>query len=118
MATLGRRVQIGEMLWVYGALLTEKQRLALTLHYDEDMSLGEIAQQFGVSRQNVFELMTRGERLLSRYEDTLGVAKLVRDTASRLSEAIALLEQDGDTQSILALLRGAQAALEGEEHGV
>lgn len=118
MTTLGRRVEISELLKLYGRLLTDKQRQALSLHYDEDFSLGEIAEQFSVSRQNVYELMTRGEKLLRHYEDALQVAHRINSALKNLSAAKALLAGGSGAAQAIALIEQSEAVLEGEENGV
>ncbi len=55
----------------YGALLTDKQRLSLEMHYFHDFSLGEIASELQVSRQAVHDILKRAEQLLFDYEDKL-----------------------------------------------
>ena len=69
---LEKSVEIGTLYAFYGGLLTQKQQDALRLHYEEDLSLGEIAEEMEVSRQNVHELITRSAQKLRRYEDMLG----------------------------------------------
>jgi len=59
----------------YGQLLTEKQLAALDMYYNEDLSLAEIAQEEGISRQGVRDSIKRGEKQLEEYEDKLGLAK-------------------------------------------
>ena len=65
---LEKSVEIGTLCAFYGGLLTQRQQEMLRLYYEEDFSLGEIAEQFGVSRQNVHELITRSVQKLRRYE--------------------------------------------------
>jgi len=55
----------------YGALLTDKQSLALEMHYLKDFSLAEIANELGVSRQAVHDILKRAEQILLDYEDKL-----------------------------------------------
>ena len=50
----------------YGGLLTGKQRQCFDLRYNQDLSLGEIAQAMGVSRQAVSDNLTRTEALLRK----------------------------------------------------
>lgn len=85
-------VEIGTLCAFYGGLLTERQRQALELHYMEDLSLGEIAQQLGVSRQNVHELITRSAEKLRSYEAALGAAGRMKRMLRELNEVNALLE--------------------------
>lgn len=55
----------------YGNLLTDKQRDYLELYYGQDLSLGEIAQELGVSRQAVYDNIKRSEGVLQMYEARL-----------------------------------------------
>ena len=48
---LNRKVDLAFLSAFYGGMLTEKQRRILTLHCEEDLSLGEIAEEVGISRQ-------------------------------------------------------------------
>ncbi len=75
---IARKVELGWLAAFYGGLLTEKEREALRLHCDEDMSLGEIAQATGVSRQGVHETIARAEGKLAGMEDKLRLAERFR----------------------------------------
>ena len=55
----------------YGGLLTGKQRQCFDLRYNQDLSLGEIAQVMGVSRQAVSDNLTRTEALLRKMDDSI-----------------------------------------------
>jgi predicted DNA-binding protein YlxM (UPF0122 family) len=55
----------------YGQLLTEKQQTFLKYYFHDDYSLGEIAAEFEISRQAVFEHIKRAEALLQDYENKL-----------------------------------------------
>ncbi|WP_179395566.1 putative DNA-binding protein [Lacticaseibacillus absianus] len=55
----------------YGALLTSKQHSYLELYYGDDYSLGEIATEFDVSRQAVYDNIRRTEASLEEYEAKL-----------------------------------------------
>jgi len=56
----------------YGGLLTEKQRQCFDMRYNQDLSLGEIALDLGVSRQAVCDNLTRTEALLRKMEANVG----------------------------------------------
>lgn len=84
---LENSVEISTLCAFYGGLLTPKQQEAIRLHYDEDLSLGEIARQFGVSRQNVHDLITRSAEKLRSYEKALGTAARVTDMLNGLETA-------------------------------
>ncbi len=59
----------------YGEMLTEKQRECFTMHYNEDLSLAEIAEIMGISRQGVRDLIVRAEATLTETEEKIGLIK-------------------------------------------
>ena len=64
----------------YGELLTDKQREYFDLHSHEDLSLAEIAESEGITRQGVWDIIRRGEDTLRRYESKTGlVARFARE---------------------------------------
>ena len=65
------RVLISLLLDFYGPLLTDKQRMSLQLHHEDGMSLGEIAEELGVSRQAVHDNLQRARHILNDYESKL-----------------------------------------------
>ncbi len=89
---LEKSVEIGTLCAFYGGLLTQKQQDALRLYYEEDLSLGEIADELEVSRQNVHELITRSAQKLRKYEEALGSMKRAGETAKQLRQALAMLD--------------------------
>lgn len=56
----------------YGDLLTERQKECFELRYNQDLSLGEIGQELGISRQGVFDNLNRTEALLKNMERKTG----------------------------------------------
>ena len=60
------------LLDVYGPLLTEKQRETLDFYYNEDLSLGEISEETGITRQGVMNCIKKCEQRLLELEDALG----------------------------------------------
>lgn len=67
------------MLEIYGRLLTEKQRRFMEFYYWDDLSLGEISQNEGVTRQAVRDGIKRGEQLLRDFEKKLGLAEKISE---------------------------------------
>ena len=61
------------LLDLYGELLTDKQRECYDLHYNEDLSLSEIAEQLSISRQGVWDNIRRAETSLEEYEEKTGL---------------------------------------------
>ncbi|MGL5438972.1 MAG: putative DNA-binding protein [Filifactoraceae bacterium] len=66
---------ISNLLSLYGPLLTEKQIDIMNYHYQEDLSLGEISEIVGISRQAVHDTIKRCEASLMDYEDKMGLWK-------------------------------------------
>ena len=65
----------------YGDLLTERQKMCFDLRHNQDLSLAEIAQELQVSRQGVFDNLSRAEALLRNMEEKTGCVR--RDLARR-----------------------------------
>ena len=59
----------------YGELLTDKQKEYFDLHYNADLSLAEIAEQEGISRQGVWDIIRRAEATLRRAEEKTGLVR-------------------------------------------
>lgn len=92
----------------YGQLLTERRRELVELHYLNDLSLGEIAEEQGISRQAVHDQLRRAEEALEHYEARLGLAARHLAQQRTLRELQASLEQgdlDGAKQLIRSLLQ-------------
>lgn len=59
----------------YGELLPNRQKEVFTLKYEDDLSLAEIAEELGISRQGVHDALKNGEKALQKYEEKLGLVK-------------------------------------------
>ena len=70
-----KRYRISLLLDAYGELLTEKQRTFLRHYFEEDLSFGEIAKDYGVSRQAIFDSVKHGEESLENFERVLMLVK-------------------------------------------
>ena len=70
----------------YGAVLTEKQRDAIELYYEEDLSLAEIAQNEGITRQGVRDSIKRAEQQMFEMEEQLGLVKRFHQIKKQLNE--------------------------------
>lgn len=70
---LERAARLVQLLDLYGALLTDRQRDFVRLHYAEDLSFGEIAREHGVSRQAVHDAVKHAEASLMDYDAKLGL---------------------------------------------
>ena len=81
------------LLDLYGELLTEKQRECFDLHYNEDLSLSEIAEQSGISRQGVWDNIRRAEATLRELEEKTGLVGRVTELERELEETRAQLRR-------------------------
>ena len=88
-----RKVELAWLMAFYGGMLTDRQREVLALHCEEDMSLAEIAQETGVSRQGVHDMLTRTAQRLTDMEEKLGVAARFRRMSNGLERCRALLQE-------------------------
>lgn len=70
-----KNLEFSVLLDYYGAVLTDKQRAILTEYYDEDLSLAEIAENYGITRQGVRDAIKHGEATLTDMETRLGYAR-------------------------------------------
>jgi len=70
-----KNLNVGYLLDFYGELLPERKRSVLDMYYNEDYSLAEIADEIGISRQGVRNIIKKSETELFFYEEKLGLAK-------------------------------------------
>ena len=70
-----KNLNVSILLDFYGAMLTEKQREAVEYYYNDDLSLSEIADNQGISRQGVRDAIKHGEAALDELEQKLGNAR-------------------------------------------
>ena len=104
---------------LYGELLTGKQRDCFDLHYNQDYSLSEIAEEMGTSRQSVHDAVSRAEAQLLRLEEiahglenerrSAAIAAMLRAAAARLPQA-----DPAEREAVAARLSEAADALTGK----
>ncbi len=90
---VSRKIELAWLTAFYGGLLTDKQRQVLTLHCEEDLSLGEIAQEAGISRQGVHDILTRAAQRLFEMEEKLGMAARFQRMEDGLEKCRSLLQE-------------------------
>lgn len=86
---MAKNLEISLLLDFYGDMLTEKQRDAVELYYNEDLSLAEIADHSGITRQGIRDSIKRAEVQLLECEERLGLAKRFREISLTLGQIIA-----------------------------
>ena len=101
----------------YGALLTGRQRECFEMRYHQDLSLGEIGEELGISRQGVHDNLSRTEALLRNMEEKTGCVR--RDLACRRAvEKIQTLTRqfcNNKDQQVSDLARSILTELQGLE---
>ena len=102
----------------YGELLTEKQREYFDLHYNADLSLAEIAESSGISRQGVWDIIRRAEATLRETEQKTGLVRrygaqrqTLREIEQKLQALMSLT--DGEAQRLVREIAGQVAELKG-----
>ena len=93
----------------YGQLLPTRQRQVMELYHEENLSLSEIAGEFGISRQGVHDALKNAENALTGYEEKLGLVEKFRRTAD------AVREIDGIIDGIMDSLRGGKRRQSGRD---
>ena len=71
---MAKKWEVSYLLDFYGDVLTEKQRDVMVQYYNDDYSLAEIAENFGITRQGVRDAIKRGEATLLELEEKIGFA--------------------------------------------
>ena len=85
---MAKNYEIAILIDFYGEMLTAKQRDFLEYYYNDDLSLSEIAENEGITRQGVRDAIKRAETQLNEMEILLGMAKRFEDMRSSLNEII------------------------------
>ena len=92
---MSKNLHISALLDVYGRFLSEKQRNLTEHYYNEDLSLSEIAENEGITRQGVSDNIRRAENKMLRWEEDCGFC----ESFSRLKE-LAVKAQKGNKTAI------------------
>lgn len=103
-----KTVRMNMLFDFYGQLLTERQRSFFSLYYSDDLSLGEIAEHFNVSRQAVYDIVKRSAEALEQYEEQLGLYERYvkrRSVIDKLEAAVQRLATFADACSDLPSTR-------------
>nr|WP_295972036.1 putative DNA-binding protein [uncultured Bacillus sp.] len=85
----------------YQSLLTPKQRSYMALYYLDDFSLGEIAEEYNVSRQAVYDNIKRTEAMLEEYEEKLLLFDKFQKRSKLIKEMQEMLKEGAPSQQTL-----------------
>ena len=102
-----KNMELSLLLDFYGELLSEKVRRATELYYNDDLSLSEVAEDMGITRQGVRDLIKRAEGNLYGYEQKLRLYKMFLEMQKGLGtlkeslvKAKSLLDNNTDRSEI------------------
>lgn len=109
MGNFQKDLNVSVLLDYYGELLTEKQRNFLELYYNEDFSLGEIAEHENITRQGVHDLIRHSEKRLYEYENAL---KLVQKSKSYYALCAKIKELSHEIRTCAAKTTANEKAFE------
>lgn len=91
-----KNVKVSMLCQIYGKLLTEKQYNFLDDYYNNDFSLSEIAENYGITRQAARDNIVKGENKLFEYEEKLGIMK---KTINQEQQIVKILSELGKIQT-------------------
>jgi predicted DNA-binding protein YlxM (UPF0122 family) len=100
-----KRFELSMLLSLYGAFLTEKQRVMMEQSVNEDFSLSEIAEQESISRQAVRDALKRSEALLYGMEEKLGLMRKGAAARRTLEKLLMRIDACGASASDKANMR-------------
>ncbi len=96
---MAKNLEISLLIDYYGNMLTEKQREVAEWYYNEDLSLAEIAEHTGITRQGVRDSIKRAETQLLDCEDKLGLCarfKKMQEALDEIAEQASYLQEESD----------------------
>ena len=90
------RVEYASMLYdFYGSLLSESQNEVMALYHEDNLSLSEIAEELGQTRQAVHYTLRKAEKALRSYEEKLGLVSSYKENRNLAKKAISIIESAG-----------------------
>ncbi|BAB06204.1 putative DNA-binding protein [Halalkalibacterium halodurans] len=101
---LDKTLRMNYLFDFYQSLLTEKQRKYMSLYYLDDFSLGEIAEEFDVSRQAVYDNIKRTEAMLEEYEEKLSLLAKFEKRSEILQQLKEAVDKQATSEELMALL--------------
>ena len=101
----------------YGDMLTERQRMCLDMRYNQDLSLAEIAEELGVSRQGVHDNIIRAEAHLQKMEAKTGCVRRYLQSRDAMQTILTSVEtlmnhEDPQVRNVAAVIAKAASSIE------
>lgn len=88
----------------YQALLTDKQRSYMQLYYLDDLSLGEIAEEYNISRQAVYDNIRRTEAMLEEYEEKLNLFTKFEKRQGIIERLLLVAKNQSSEEALIGLI--------------
>lgn len=98
----------------YGDLLTPHQQNIYERAVFEDMSLGEIAEELGISRQGVHDLVKRCDRSLQGYESKLHLVQRFSEAKEKIGRIVELTTEEAAVEVGESVLQTGESVIQGE----
>ncbi|MGR5996898.1 putative DNA-binding protein [Bacillus cereus] len=103
----------------YQSLLTQKQRSYMSLYYLDDLSLGEIAEEFDVSRQAVYDNIKRTEAMLEEYEEKLVLLQKFQERQRLVAKLKQLISEEHVNEEMKQVVEAIEKIrLGGRQYGI
>lgn len=100
----------------YGELLTKRQKDAMQLYHEENLSLSEIAEEFGISRQGVHDALKNAEKALWEYEHKLGLVEKFAKTQKVIQkideELYRVIEENRNNEELINKLEDIKGIID------
>ena len=88
-----KNMKIAYLLDFYADVLDEHTRDIMKAYYNDDLSLAEIAEDEGISRQGIRHVVKKGEEQLDFFESKLGIAKKHRELSSQKDDLLCVISK-------------------------
>ncbi len=100
-----KNLRLASLLDFYGEVLSQRKQEVLSLYYNEDLSLAEIADEIGISRQGVRDLIKKAEEELIFLEDKLGLQKKLYEALEQSDRIFELMNRENASEELTSQMR-------------
>ena len=97
-----KNLKLACLLDFYGEVLSERKQSVLSLYYNEDLSLAEIAEEIGISRQGVRDLIKKAEEELLFLEEKLGLEKKFNEALAQSDRIFKILRDENASPELIS----------------
>ena len=105
---MAKDYNIGLLIDFYGSLLSDRQRDMISLYYEEDLSLSEIAADVGITRQGVRDSVKKAEAILTEAEEKLCLARRFKELSDKIEDIkeklCSLEDKSGELKPVIEMI--------------